>query len=135
MKSHLYHLQFNINFKQNIKFYKDLFEFLGWSVIFETDAIIGFKNATNGDLWFLDSKKKEVQDYDATGLNHIAIRVSEQKDIEELIKYFETQSVDMLFGTPKHRPEFASSEEETYYQIMFKTPDNLLFEIVYIGKK
>ncbi len=41
----------------------------------------------------------------------------------------------MLFGTPKHRVEFADSPKETYYQIMFESPDKILFEIVYKGEK
>ena len=38
----------------------------------------------------------------------------------------------MLFETPRYRPDF-SSEPNTYYQIMFESPDRILFEIVYVG--
>lgn len=41
----------------------------------------------------------------------------------------------MIFDTPRHRPEFASNESETYYQIIFETPDKVQVEIVYIGAK
>jgi hypothetical protein len=34
-----------------------------------------------------------------------------------------------------HRPEFASSEAGTYYQVMFRSPDGILFELVYIGPR
>ncbi len=34
---------------------------------------------------------------------------------------------------PHHRPEFAMNEKYTYYQVMFETPDRILFEIVYMG--
>jgi hypothetical protein len=40
----------------------------------------------------------------------------------------------MLFETPRHRPEF-SSEDSTYYQIMFESPDRILLEFVYTGPK
>jgi len=43
--------------------------------------------------------------------------------------------VALLFETPRHRPEFAQSPEQTYYQIMFETPDRILLEVVYIGVK
>ena len=37
--------------------------------------------------------------------------------------------------TPRHRPEFSASEHDTYYQIMFESPDRVLFEVVYEGPK
>ncbi len=48
--------------------------------------------------------------------------------------YLRERGVELLFGTPRHNPEF-SSEESTYYQIMFTTPDNILLEVVYTGPK
>ena len=41
----------------------------------------------------------------------------------------------LLFETPRHRPEFAESDGHTYYQVMFASPDGILFEIVYVGPK
>ena len=35
-----------------------------------------------------------------------------------------------LFETPRHRAEFTNSPEQTYYQVMFETPDRILVEIV-----
>ena len=40
-----------------------------------------------------------------------------------------------LFETPRHRPDFAHGEDTTYYQVMFESPDRILFEIVYTGPK
>ena len=134
MKSHFYHIQVNIDFK-NVSFYKDLLSFLGWSVIFETNDTIGFKSGTNGDLWFVNSQKKEQTDYDKMGMNHVSIRVEKQSDLDQVISFLNEKHVTMLFGTPKHRPEFTSEKDHTYYQVMFSSPDNILFEIVYIGPK
>ena len=134
MKSHFYHIQVNIDFK-NISFYKDLLFFLGWSVIFETSDTIGFKSGENGDLWFVDSQKKEQTDYDKMGMNHLSVRVEKQPDLDRLISYLKEKQILPLFGTPKHRSEFTSNKNETYYQVMFVSPDNILFEIVYIGPK
>jgi hypothetical protein len=39
----------------------------------------------------------------------------------------------MLFDTPRHRPDFSQSPDHTYYQIMFESPDRILFEVVYTG--
>jgi catechol 2,3-dioxygenase-like lactoylglutathione lyase family enzyme len=132
MDSSLYHLQLNINFA-NKDFYQTLMEFLGWSIIFATEDLIGYKSKTNGDIWFVESEKNTIQDYDSIGLNHIALRVNSQKDFDELVKFMQDHDIVALFDTPRHRAEFANSETETYYQVMFKSPDNILFEVVYIG--
>lgn len=134
MDSYLYHLQINIDF-QNIAFYKGLMEFMSWKVIFEKDDVVGYKSGTNGDLWLCKAGHNSVNDYDAKGVNHISIRVSDISNIDEVKEYLNKNGVEMLFDTPRHRPEFADSQDETYYQIMFESPDQILFEVVYIGKK
>lgn len=134
MKSYLYHLQINISFS-NLQFYKDIMFFLGWSVIFETADTVGFKSDRSGDLWFVDNTSKELIDYDKRGMNHFAVRVEKQDDIDAVAEYLKKHEVDTLFQTPRHRPEFTSEPGETYYQVMFVSPDNVLFEVVYIGSK
>jgi catechol 2,3-dioxygenase-like lactoylglutathione lyase family enzyme len=142
MQSHLYHLQINIDYAKNGNFYKELMTFLGWSVIFETEAVVGkykgmagYRSGSNGDLWFVDSTDKEVSNYDKVGVNHVSLRVTKQENVDEVIKFLESKGVKTLFGTPRHRPEFTSQESDTYYQIIFETPDKIQFEIVYIGAK
>ena len=134
MKSYFYHLQINIDF-QNLAFYKGLMEFIGWEVIFEGKEAVGYKSGINGDLWFTKVDHAQTSDYDQKGVNHISIRVQNITDVKETKSYLEKNSVKMLFDTPRHRPEFTSKGDETYYQIMFETPDKILFEIVYIGAK
>ncbi len=134
MKSYIYHLQLNISFA-NLAFYKGLFAFLGWSIIFETLDTIGFKSNHNGDLWFVDNSSMEKLDYDKKGMNHLSIRVEKQSNLDQVVSYLKENNIESLFDTPRHRPEFTSAQNETYYQVMFATPDNLLFEIVYIGAK
>ena len=41
----------------------------------------------------------------------------------------------LLFETPRHRPDFARSADQTYYQVMFEIPDHILLEVVYTGRK
>jgi hypothetical protein len=134
MKSSFYHIQINIDFK-NFAFYKELFSFLGWSVIFEMDALAGFKSKKNGDIWFIDAQKKELSDFDKMGMNHLSLRVEKQEDIDEVVNFLKEKKISALFDTPRHRPEFNSEKGQTYYQVMFKTVDNILFEVVYIGLK
>ena len=135
MKSHFYHIQINIDFEKNNKFYKDLMEFLGWDIIFEKENTLGYKSKTNGDIWFCDSLKNELSDYDNFGLSHIAIRVDKQEDIDHIVEFLKSKGTKLLFDTPRHRPEFTSQKDETYYQVIFETPDKIQIEIVYIGFK
>ncbi len=132
MQSYLYHVQINIDF-QNLDFYKDLMEFIGWRTIFENKNVIGYKSSTNGDLWFVKVDNNQTTDYDTKGVNHIALKVDEKSHVDQIQRYLENNDTKMLFGTPRHRPEFSSTKDETYYQIMFESPDKILFEIVFIG--
>lgn len=134
MKSHFSHIQVNIDFA-NMAFYKDLMTLLGWSVIFEMDGIAGYKSGKDGDIWFLQAKTGEQGNYDNVGVNHIGIRVEKQKDVNAVVKFLKEKDISPLFETPKHRPDFSSKETETYYQVMFESPDKVLFEIFYTGPK
>lgn len=108
---------------------------MGWSVIFEEKDVSGFTSGTSGDLWFVKTNSKQAVNYDGLGLNHISLRVQSTTDVDTIKDYLENTGTNMLFETPRHRPEFTDSDKETYYQIMFESPDNILFEIVYIGTK
>lgn len=109
--------------------------FMGWEVIFGNEEMAGYKSGGNGDLWFIKSKKNEVQDYDQVGVNHISLKVESIKEVDEVVSFLKENNISPLFDTPRHRPEFASEESQTYYQVMFETPDQILFEVVYIGAK
>ena len=130
MKTTLGHLVFGIDPK-NIPFYRDLLNFLGWSVLFETEQIIG---ATSGDssMWFGQTLKQHANDYDGPGLNHFAIHAENVADVDATADYLKARGITLLFDTPRHHPEFKSDTTD-YYQIMFETPDRLLVEVVYTG--
>ncbi len=134
MQSSFYHLQVNVNI-ENKAWYGQLMEALGWNEIYDDESMLGFSDQAGVSLWFSDADVQEKQNYDAFGTNHISIKVSKQSDVDEIAKVVTEMASDMLFDTPKHRPEFTRDQSETYYQIMFESPDKILFEIVYIGKK
>ncbi len=133
MKSTFYHLQVNIDYT-NIAFYKELMAMLGWNVIFEDKAVAGFKSE-GMDIWFTASKSNIKPDYDEIGINHLSFKVKEQDEVDIIRIGLEKMGVQMLFETPRHRPEFSAGNDQTYYQIMFATPDNILMEVVYTGIK
>jgi catechol 2,3-dioxygenase-like lactoylglutathione lyase family enzyme len=134
MKTEIGHLVFGVN-TENLKFYQDLLEFLGWQTILAERGMLGVRNDQGASLWFGAPIKDVQNDYDGTGLNHIAVSTATQADVDTAAAYLQSQGVAMLFETPRHRAEFSHDPAQTYYQIMFESPDRILFEIVYIGVK
>ncbi len=134
MKSGLYHIQVNI-LPQNAPFYKDLMEFFGWKVLYDGDGTLGVSGSNGASLWFISETKDVANDYDGPGANHFGIGVEAQADVDAAADYLKSKGVPALFETPRHRPEFSSGDGQTYYQVMFASPDNLLFEVVYTGPK
>lgn len=139
MQTGLSHLQVNVQ-GPNIPFYKDLMAFLGWQVLYDGEGapgvqVLGAQGTNNASLWFIGAANGASNDYDGPGTNHIAIGASSQADVDAAAAYLSEHGVTALFETPRHRPEFSQSEDSTYYQVMFETPDRLLVEVVYTGPK
>jgi catechol 2,3-dioxygenase-like lactoylglutathione lyase family enzyme len=131
MQTHLSHIQFNVQ-AENLAFYRDLFAFLGWQTLYDGDGMLGVGTAAGSSLWFAGQVKDVSNDYDGPGMNHLGIGTATQDEVDAAAAYLQERSVAHLFETPRHRPEF-SSEGQTYYQVMFESPDHILLEIVYIG--
>lgn len=132
MKSKLGHLQINIDPK-NLAFYKELFGFLEWNVLYEDENMLGVGDENGTGLWFVNGLKQVSNDYDGVGMNHLAIAVESQAQVDATVEYLKVHAVEALFKTPRHRPEFSDGPHQTYYQVMFASPDQLLFEVVYTG--
>lgn len=133
MQTHLSHLQFNVQ-PGNLPFYNELFRFLGWSVLYDGDGMLGV-GAGQASIWLVGQVQSAIADYDGPGLNHLAIGTATQADVDAAAAFLAEHTIPALFETPRHRPDFSSSENTTYYQVMFETPDRILVEIVYIGPK
>jgi catechol 2,3-dioxygenase-like lactoylglutathione lyase family enzyme len=134
MRTHIGHIQFNVQ-AANLPFYRDLTAFLGWQTLYDTEEFIGVADEGGNSLWFLGEVKPVRNDYDGPGMNHLAFRTASRADADAAVEYLRGRGVELLFETPRHRPEFAQSETHTYYQVMFESPDSILFEIVYIGPR
>jgi len=134
MDTQLYHLQINVR-PGNLPFYRDLMGFLGWQTLYSDDGMLGVGDANGASLWFVGQAKEVANDYDGPGLNHIGIRPKAQAEVDAVVRYLKERNVAPLFDTPRHRPEFAGGEDQTYYQVMFESPDRVLFEVVYTGPK
>jgi catechol 2,3-dioxygenase-like lactoylglutathione lyase family enzyme len=133
METHLSHIQVNVR-PANISFYKELMAFLGWNTIYADESTLGVVHAGPA-LWFTSAMKDSPNDYDGHGMNHIGIGTATQAEVDTAAEYLQGRGIALLFETPRHRPEFSRGEDYTYYQIMFESPDRILFEIVYEGLK
>jgi catechol 2,3-dioxygenase-like lactoylglutathione lyase family enzyme len=135
MQATIGHVQFNVR-QSSLPFYRDLMAFLGWQTLYDVDEMLGVSTAEGSSLWFSAYAVKEVSnDYDGPGMNHFAFGATSQADVDEIASHLRERGVALLFDTPRHRPEFAESEAHTYYQVMFESPDRILFEVVYTGLK
>lgn len=138
MQSRIGHLVFNVQ-AGNLPFYRDLFAFLGWNTLYDGPAeggpMLGIGIADGTSLWFGSKVKDVANDYDGPGLNHLAIGVETPADVDATVDFVRGRGIPPLFDTPRHRPEFSSGADQTYYQIMFETPDRILVEVVYTGPK
>ncbi len=132
MKSNVGHLVYSVDLK-NLPFYKELFSFLGWSIWYDDPTMLGVGSEAGVSLWFGAATKDLKNDYDAPGLNHLGINVEEQAQVDETVAYLRQRGVPALFETPRHRPEFSNDPAQTYYQVMFESPDRVLFEVLYTG--
>ena len=134
MQTHIGHIQFNIQ-SANLAFYRELMSFLGWQSIYDGEGGLGVAGQHGTSLWFMAVGKDVINDYDGPGMNHFAFGTATQADVDATVAFLTQHGVAQLFETPRHRPEFSESEEHTYYQVMFESPDHILFEVVYTGPK
>jgi catechol 2,3-dioxygenase-like lactoylglutathione lyase family enzyme len=134
MQTRFGHLVFGVK-SENLQFYRDLMEFLGWKTIVSFEQGFGVGDTAGVSLWFGTEVKDVVNDYDGPGVNHFAISAESQADVDATAAYLQERGIPPLFDTPRHRPDFPQREGWTYYQVMFETPDRILVEVVYIGPK
>lgn len=132
ISSRVGHILMNIQ-PENMKFYKDFFAFLEWEVLRDMPNKFGTSDKRGTGVWFVCPAKDARNDYDGAGMNHLAIIVDAQPDVDQVCDYLRAHRIVPLFDTPRHRPEFCHVPNQTYYQVMFETPDRILFEVYYKG--
>lgn len=130
----LSHLQINVT-PAGLPFYQELFDFLGWAPLFAGDGMTSFLSEDGTSLWFLAMANDATNDRDGAGVNHIALAAESQDAVDATVSWLRENGIDCLHDTPCHRPDFSQGENDTYYQVMFTSPDGIQFEHVYIGPK
>lgn len=126
------HLVYLINdFSNNVQYYQQLFEYLGFETIMSNDIFHAVK-AGGLSLWFMAATEPSKNHRDANGLNHLGLHMDSIEDVDQFVHEFLTpRNIPALFETPRHRPDFAGTTG-TYYQVMFELPGDILFEIVHV---
>jgi len=132
MQTSLAHLQVNVS-PANLAFYGDLAALLGLSTVYQDDQMLGVAGQNGASLWFVGQARDVGNDYDGPGVNHLGLGVSALTDVDAVTAWLAERGIQSLFETPRHRPEFAG--DQSYYQVMFESPDRVLFEVVYTGPK
>ncbi len=132
INSRVGHIMFNIDL-QNMGFYKEFFGFLGWTVLRDLPNKLGAGERQGTGVWFTGPAKAVHNDYDGAGMNHLAILVDSQAEVDDTVAYLKEHKIQSLFDTPRHRPEFCHDADLTYYQVMFESPDRILLEVYYKG--
>src|SRR5262249_1137696 len=115
--------------------YKELMAVLGWETLYDGEGMLGVAAQSGGSLWFAGQVNQANNDYDGPGMNHLAFGTASQADVDTVAAALAERGLELLFETPRHRAEFTHSPDQTYYQVMFESPDRILFEVVYTGPK
>lgn len=132
MKAQLYHLQVNVrDAKASLPFYKALFGYLEYRVVYETDSVAGFSGG-GADVWVVAADPKHIGPgfhRKRAGLNHLAFRVDRREDVDRFqAEFMAPRGLGALYGTPRDFPEYRPG----YYAVFFEDPDRLKLEIVHI---
>jgi catechol 2,3-dioxygenase-like lactoylglutathione lyase family enzyme len=116
------------NLSKSKKFYKALFNGLGFKVIMDAEDGIGFSNQ-NFAIWIGELPEPRVKRRAPTGeefvvIDHLAILVQDKKAVYDIEKEMKKNGFTALFPCEEH-PQF----EPGYYAVSFCDPDNYVIEI------
>ncbi len=133
MQTYLQHLQCDVR-PASLSFYRELFDFLSWRAILDTPEMLGLSGPGGVGCWFRTTDTDVANDYAGPGLNHLGIGATSVADVDRVTMFLRERGVAPIFDTPRHRPEFIGNQEgQTSYQVMFASPDRILFAVVYAG--
>lgn len=110
------------------KFYKTLFEGLGFQIIMDIADGLGLSNG-NFSLWIGELSESRVKRKAPTGeefvvADHLAILVPDKQTVYDIEKKMNKEGFEALFPCEEH-PEF----EPGYHAVSFCDPDNYVIEI------
>jgi catechol 2,3-dioxygenase-like lactoylglutathione lyase family enzyme len=114
--------------KKSKKFYKTLFEGLGFRVMMDNADGVGLSNQSCS-VWIGELPEPRVKRKAPTGeefvvIDHLAILVPDKKAVYDIEKEMKKNGFEALFPCEEH-PQF----EPGYYAVSFCDPDNYVIEV------
>ena len=116
------------NLSKSKKFYKALFEGLGFRIMMDSEDGLAFTNQ-NFSIWIGELPEPRVKRKAPTGeefvvADHLAIQVPDKKKVYDIEKEMKKNGFEALFPCEEH-PQF----EPGYHAVSFCDPDNYVIEI------
>lgn len=119
------------NLKTSSLWYKDILGWLGFSVAFEDERNVYFKNKDfteyiaifQGHDEFVDDKCNRYR----VGFHHLALRANKKETIDEFYEFLKKRKV-VVTEKPQHFPDYG---DELYYAVFFNDPDGLRLELFF----
>lgn len=130
MKASLEHISFNVsNPKVSFPFYKDLFEYFGYTIIEDKEDSLAVRKAGSPDFWISSTDSKYLPNSfhrKNTGLNHLAFHASSKEEVDRFYEeYLQPRGIKPLYNSPRAFPEYT----DDYYAVYFEDPDRIKLEI------
>lgn len=133
MKAKIGHIGINLSSVDNLQFWKELLQYLGFSI---KDDGTHF-DATSDGCYLCVSITEQKYQQDGfhrkrTGLNHIALQVQAAEQVNIFVSEFlEPKGITPLYDGAKPYPEYAPG----YYAVFFEDLDRVKVEVVYEPQK
>lgn len=130
MKSFLEHISLNVSdTKVSFPFYRDLFEYLGYTAIEDKEDSLAVRKDGSPDFWLSPTDSKHLPNSfhrKNTGLNHLAFHVSSKEEVDSFYEeYLKPRGIKPLYDSPKAFLEYT----EDYYAVYFEDPDRIKLEV------
>jgi catechol 2,3-dioxygenase-like lactoylglutathione lyase family enzyme len=127
----LYHMQLNVGAPAALAFYRELFGFLRYRVIADTDSVVAASNGTT-DFWLVlvpPDRRRARFHRKNPGLNHLCFGVAGRSDVDRVVtEFLRPRDVAPLYDSPREFPEYRPG----YYAVFFEDPDRLKLEVAYV---
>jgi len=135
MKAFVYHVQVNVrDATVSLPFYRDLLHHLEFRCVHDEPRVAGYADGRTS-IWLIEPAGGHAGagfHRKRTGLNHVAFRVPERRDVDDFTRDFlAPRGLVPLYRTPREFPEYRPG----YYAVFFEDPDRLKLEVVHIPER
>ena len=131
MSAFLYHVQLNVAAAATLAFHRELFAFLGYRVMVDSDEMLAVSNGTT-DFWLMlaAAPRRETRLHRKNpGINHVCLGVADRGGVDRVVTDFlRPRGIAPLYGSPREFGEYRPG----YYAVFFEDPDRLKLEVAHV---